>query len=153
MDELDLDYWEAHPDRSDEDIKVACEAWVTYQRKTEDEMNLSAGHPLWWAAEAVMDAETDVELHWRLIRCLCSLVVPDDEHVVGMIAAGPLWTQFFLEGERALDRIESADADPVLLAALSEVLWGDEPVGPRIDRYLEACGEVPPLALDNAWSG
>jgi hypothetical protein len=134
-------YWFEHSSASDEDMLAVCRAWVIYQRETSDETGVHDGHPCWWAVEVVTEADNDPELLWRVIQGLCSLVEPDDEQVVGMIAAGPLWSLVYNEGDRAMDLIEPvADRNPVLIAALKGVGAGDWPVAPRIERYLATRG-------------
>jgi len=118
-----------------------CQAWVTYQRDTGDDAVAQPEHPCWWAVSAVIGAGVDPELLWRVIRVLCSLVEPDDQRVVGMIAADPLWGLINSDGDRAMDLIEpAADRNPVLLTALKDVSAGDWPVEPRIERYLTTRG-------------
>jgi hypothetical protein len=136
------DYWDEHP-TSDEQIKVVCRAWLSYQREEREGDEPDVDDPHWWAVEAAMDAESDRELLWRIIRCLCALAEPNDL-AVEMIGPGPLETMIFSEGERAMDLIEpAADEDPVLLRALTHVWAFSERVRPRIDRYLTSRGVKP----------
>lgn len=117
------DFWLTHPNPTDEDILGFCRAWADYQRDTEH-THVGVEHPGWWGVEAVMDAEVNggLPMLWRMIRCLCSVVSPDDEHIVAMIGIGPIENAFFSYGERAMDLIEpAAEFDPVLLTALQSV--------------------------------
>jgi hypothetical protein len=140
----DSDYWEHRTDPSDEELAEVCSAWISYQRRTHGIPQPVEDGPDWWAVEAVMDSDFDPDrrmIRWRLIRCLCSIVDPDDESTIEMIGAAPLETMIVDEGERAMDLIEpAADEDPILLEALTSVWCFDNPVRPRIDRYLASQG-------------
>jgi CBS domain-containing protein len=52
----EIDYWEARPDPSDEDIVAVCRAWVRYQERALPVVD--ENDPDWWAAEALMDLES-----------------------------------------------------------------------------------------------
>jgi Family of unknown function (DUF6869) len=133
-------YWDEHPNASEKDIRALCEAWLSYQREERQGTEPDEADPHWWAVQAAMDVEFDEPLHWRIVRCLCSLAEPDDP-AVAMIGIGPLETMIFQDGERAMDLIEpAADEDPVMLAALAHVWAFTDPVRPRIDRYLGSRG-------------
>jgi hypothetical protein len=141
--DVDDDYWESRPDPSDDEITAVCRAWLSYEREKHDG-GVDEDDPCWWAVEAVMEAEDDGPLLWRLIRRLCSMAEPEDP-AVDMIGVGPLETMVWREGDRAMDLIEpAADADPVLQRALAKVWMFDEPVRPRIDRYLASRGMTRP---------
>jgi hypothetical protein len=142
--DVEQDYWESRPDPSDEEIAQVCRAWISYEQRTEGTVIPDEDDPDWWAVEAVMDSEHNPHCQmtqWRLILCLCSTVGSDDESTIGMIGAGPLETMIFSDGERAMDLIEpAADEHRNLLSALTHVWCFEEPVRPRIDRYLASRG-------------
>ena len=131
----DPDYWRDHPNPTDEELHELCEAWLTYQREDHGD-GVDETDPNWWAVEAAMDAESELERICRVIRGLCEIAAPDDP-AVEMIGAGPLESMFFQYGDTAMDLVEpAAEENATLLAALRHVWAFDEPVRPRIDRFL-----------------
>jgi hypothetical protein len=138
-----VDYWDAHPRPSDDDIREVCEAWVRYQRAPEAE-KAADDHPDWWAAEAVIDASDGArrELNWRLVQALTERVDRDDLKTILAIGAGPLESFIELDGQRAIDLIERAvERDRVLLVALAGVWTSEGAIRRRIDECLDTHGQ------------
>jgi uncharacterized protein DUF6869 len=137
------DFWEMHPEPSDEDIADVCHAWVRYYAV--EHVGVDDEDQDWWACEAVMDLDgTHPDLEWRVIRCLCATADPADELVLCNIGGGPLEDFLARQGPSAMDLVEPvADRDPVLLEALEGVWRWDEPFRPRLDRYLVERGRTP----------
>jgi hypothetical protein len=136
MDE-DYDFWEEHPDPSDEDIADLPRASVTCQREYREPP--PSDEPGWWAAEAVMkaDAAGGVPLKWRVVLGVCAAVGPDDESVIHMIGTSPIEDMVREYGDHAMDLIEpAADKDAILYEALTGVWCHSNPIRPRIDHYL-----------------
>jgi hypothetical protein len=134
------DYWETHPHATDEDIRQLCEAWIRYQAKGGID-GADDDDPDWWGVQVVTGVY-GLELHWRIVSRLCSLTDPTNASIVGAIGAGPLEDFIAEEGDHAMDLIEpSAERDPVLLAALGSVCVWNEPVRPRLQRYLAVHGQ------------
>jgi hypothetical protein len=152
VDDFD-DFWEKHPDPTDDEIAAMCHAWATYQRETrqqEAERSPPSGadvlvgqsdgvghahreaddngdgpeHPLWWAAQAVQDAGFQgLGVLWRVIRCQCAVADPNDEWVICMIGAGSLEDAFFTYGDEAMDLIEPAAEHDPVLLQALENVW------------------------------
>jgi hypothetical protein len=135
----DEDYWDAHPDPSDEEISELCRAWLIEQNDGRERADREPNH---WAVEALIMANEDgIDLLWRLVRCLCALATPDQERAIDMIGVGPIEDMISADGERAMDLIEPATEDgSVLLEALTHVWCFSDPVRPRLDRLLERHG-------------
>ena len=140
MDADELDWWREHPNPSDDEIRGLCEAWLAYHREDHDG-GVDTDDPNWWAVEAAMDAECDLERIWRVIQVLCELATPDDP-AVGMIGWGPMVSMIYqCGGNAAMDLIEpAAERNATLFAALTHVSAFSDPVRPRIERYLQTRG-------------
>jgi hypothetical protein len=139
VDADELDYWRDHPNPSEEEIRELCEAWLEYQREDHDG-GVDTDDPNWWAVDAMMDTELDLERSWSLIQRLCKIAAPDDP-AVRMIGAAPLESLILHHGQRAMDLIEPfADRNATMFAALTNVWAFSEPVRPRLQQYLLSRG-------------
>ncbi|HTB49713.1 MAG TPA: hypothetical protein VK701_01925, partial [Solirubrobacteraceae bacterium] len=101
----ELDWWREHPNPSDEEIRGLCEAWLAYHREEHDG-GVDTDDPNWWAVEAAMDAESELERIWLVVRLLYELATPDDP-AVGMIGCGPILSMIYqCGGDATMDLIE-----------------------------------------------
>jgi hypothetical protein len=139
----DFDYWRDHPNPSEAEIREVCETWVRYQRRYVGTAEGDAEDPDWWAIHALIlyPSPPPRELEWHVILMLCELVDSDETQMVDMIGAAPLEDFLVEHGDAAMDLIEpAADQNPTLLKALAHVWAFEEPVRPRIERYLQSRG-------------
>jgi hypothetical protein len=130
------EYWLTRPNPTDDDIDAVCRAWVEYQHERSD---ADDEDPLWWAVDAVLEAGGvgGLPLLWRIIVGLCSVVDPEDEHVVAMIGIQPIEDAYFEFGDEALDLMESvAEHNPVLLAALRSASLYNPGAMARLDAFV-----------------
>ncbi len=109
--------------------------WIDAYIRAQEDGVVTVDHPLWWAVAKFFDMnEIDPEGCWAAI--LSIVECRPSEHVLQVLAAGPLEDLIEANGAQFIDRIESEAHKSALFKEMLNGIWksGSDEVWARVQR-------------------